>query len=346
MLGAFLSHSFPLAAQPLRSFSSKHNTEHAFLGKNYFRYGQQTCLPPSTHHRSFSPPKLHPPFPLRFCPIDHAFWEDYSEEEHTRLNEDEQSTARSPRASLGFSPLRPTKPVSQPRSNTPTPSHVMGARAAVTTATQIAAVSNAAVKTASVKTLAMKSVAVKAADLAAKGMRASAAAPAKAAAARSVPTKPAAAAAKGTPAKVTRVTPAATSSVVVNSSPVGSVATKVAGEKAREQGNGRAAHTAVRGAVGKAALRGVEAAGGHAAGVGSGLGRGGGGATLIPKPGQSRAEHTAAAAKAVQAAPHITHKPAAPAAAVAATLIPKPCYPANSGIPKPHSAEPKGRGSW
>ncbi|CAI5502063.1 unnamed protein product [Closterium sp. Naga37s-1] len=299
--------------------------------------------------------------------INHAFWKDYSEEEQTwlrqqrlhavavrvgRLNEDEQSTARSPRASLGFSPLRPTKPVSQPRSNTPvsqprsnmpvsqprsntpvsqprsntpTPTHVMGARAAVTTAVlKRAGVSNADVKTASVRSVAVKSVPVKAAVSAAKAIRVSAAAPAKAAAARSIPAKPAAAAAKGAPAKATRVTPAAASSVAAKSSPAGSVATKAAGLKTREQGNRRAEHMAVRAVAGKAALGRVEAAGGRAAGSGESSGRSDGGATLIPQPGQSRAAHTAAAAKAVHAAPHSTRKPAAPAAAVPATRIPKP----------------------
>ncbi|CAI5486633.1 unnamed protein product [Closterium sp. Naga37s-1] len=132
-----------------------------------------------------------------------------------QLNEDEQSTPRSPRASLGFSPLRPTKPrsntpVSQLRSNTPTPTHVI-----------------------------------------AKGTRASAAAPANAAVVRIAPVKPAAAAAKGTPTKATRVAPGAAKSVSVKSCPVGSVAKKVAGENAREQGDERAAPMAVRAAAGK-----------------------------------------------------------------------------------------------
>ncbi|CAI5997544.1 unnamed protein product [Closterium sp. NIES-64] len=123
------------------------------------------------------------------------------------------------------------------------------------------------------------------------------------------------------------MTPAATSSVAVKPSPVGRMPTKAAGEKVRDQCNGMAAGAAVcaaaaAAAAGKATLGRVEAARGRAAGVGSGSGRGGGGATLIPQPGQSRAAHTAAAAKAVQAAPHSTRKPAAPAAAVAATRIP------------------------
>ncbi|CAI5495114.1 unnamed protein product [Closterium sp. Naga37s-1] len=253
-----------------------------------------------------------------------------------RLNEDEQSTARSPRASLGFSPLRPTKPVSQPRSNTPTPTHVMGARAAATTAVvKAAAVTNAvvksvavssrAVKAVSVKNIAVKNVPVKAAVSAAKGTpvkgtRAPAAAPVKAA------VKPAAAAANGSPAKATRVTPAAAKSVAVKCSPAGSVATKAAAEKVRDQGNGRSAGVAVcAAAAGKATLGGVEAAGGRAAGVGSGSGRGGGGASGIPQPGQSRAAHTASQA-----------------AAVTGTRIPKPRTTTASGIPKPRPAAPKG----
>ncbi|CAI5978960.1 unnamed protein product [Closterium sp. NIES-64] len=167
-------------------------------------------------------------FQFTISAIDHEFWKDFSKADGTWL----------------YAPL------THPRSNTSTSTHIMGARAAATTV----AVTSATAQIAAVTSAA-----------------------------------PAATAAKGAPAKATHVTPAAAKKVVVESSPVGSMATKAAAEKVREQGNGKAAHTAVRSAAGKAALGGVEAAGGRAGGAGWGSGRGGGGASGIREPGQSRA---------------------------------------------------------
>ncbi|CAI5502368.1 unnamed protein product [Closterium sp. Naga37s-1] len=115
-----------------------------------------------------------------------------------RFNEEEQCAMRSPRASLGFSPLRP-KPVAKPPSKKPRPRDVMGTAAAV----KPRAVQSGQATVAAAATKATP--ASKATSLNATPAKAT---PAKASPAKVTPVT--AMPAKATPAKVTpvKVTPA------------------------------------------------------------------------------------------------------------------------------------------
>ncbi|CAI6009480.1 unnamed protein product [Closterium sp. NIES-65] len=108
-----------------------------------------------------------------------------------RFSEKEQCALRSPRASLGFSPLRP-KPVAKPPSKKPRPRDVMGTAAAV-------------------KPRAVQSGQATVAAAAAKATRASKATPAEA--------TPAEATLKATPVKVTPVKATPTKATPANATP-------------------------------------------------------------------------------------------------------------------------------
>ncbi|CAI5480231.1 unnamed protein product [Closterium sp. Yama58-4] len=134
-----------------------------------------------------------------------------------RFNEVEQCAVRSPRASLGFSPLRP-KPVAKPPSKKPRPRDVMGTAAAVKPravhsgqATVAAAAAKATPATATpAKATPTKATPAKATPAKATPAKATpaTAAPAKVTPAKAMPTK--VAPAKVTPAKASpaEVTPA------------------------------------------------------------------------------------------------------------------------------------------
>ncbi|CAI5502343.1 unnamed protein product [Closterium sp. Naga37s-1] len=136
-----------------------------------------------------------------------------------RFNEEEQCAMRSPRASLGFSPLRP-KPVAKPPSKKPRPRDVMGAAAAVkprATQSGQATVAAAAFKVTPAKETPAKTTSSKATLAKATPAKVT---PTKATPVKVTPTKAApakvtqtkAAPAKATPAKVmpptTKATPA------------------------------------------------------------------------------------------------------------------------------------------
>ncbi|CAI5502367.1 unnamed protein product [Closterium sp. Naga37s-1] len=145
-----------------------------------------------------------------------------------RFNEEEQCAMRSPRASLGFSPLRP-KPVAKPPSKKPRPRDVMGTAAAV----KPRAVQSGQVAVAAAAFNATPAKATPAKTTLAKLT------PAKAAPAKATPTK-------ATPAKVApvKVTPAKASPAKVapstkavpakapasNVTPAGPIAMGVVGE--------------------------------------------------------------------------------------------------------------------
>ncbi|CAI7830747.1 unnamed protein product [Closterium sp. NIES-54] len=131
-----------------------------------------------------------------------------------RFNEEEQCTMRSPRASLGFSPLR-TKPVAKPPSKKPRPRDVMGAAAAVkprATQSGQATVAAAAFKVTLAKETPAKTTSSKATLAKATPAKVT---PTKAIPVKVTPTKAApakvmqtkAAPAKAMPAKLTQVTP-------------------------------------------------------------------------------------------------------------------------------------------
>ncbi|CAI5984072.1 unnamed protein product [Closterium sp. NIES-64] len=131
-----------------------------------------------------------------------------------RLNEVEQCTIRSPRASLGFSPLRP-KPVAKPPSKKPRPRDVMGTAAAVkprAVHSGQATVAAAAAKATPVKATPVKATQAKATPAKATQAKATEAkaTPAKVTPAKETPAKAAfAKATPATPAKATRAINAA-----------------------------------------------------------------------------------------------------------------------------------------
>ncbi|CAI5928553.1 unnamed protein product [Closterium sp. NIES-64] len=131
-----------------------------------------------------------------------------------RFSEKEQCAMRSPRASLGFSPLRP-KPVAKPPSKKPRPRDVMGTAAAVKP--RAVQSGQATVAAAAVKATAAKATA-------AKTTEAKLVTPAKATPAKAAPTK--ATPAKVTPAKATpaKVAPP-TKAVPAKATPPGPTAT-------------------------------------------------------------------------------------------------------------------------
>ncbi|CAI5500187.1 unnamed protein product [Closterium sp. Naga37s-1] len=138
-----------------------------------------------------------------------------------RFSEKEQCAIHPPRASLGFSPLRP-KPVAKPPSKKPRPRDVMGTAAAVkpravhsgqatvaAAATKATAAKATPAKTTEAKPTSVKATPAKATPVKATPAKAAPAkaTPAKATPAKATPTK--ATPAKATPAKVTptNVTP-------------------------------------------------------------------------------------------------------------------------------------------
>ncbi|CAI5995682.1 unnamed protein product [Closterium sp. NIES-65] len=133
-----------------------------------------------------------------------------------RLNKVEQCTIRSPRASLGFSPLRP-KPVAKPPSKKPRPRDVMGTAAAVkprAVHSGQATVAAAAAKATPVKATPVKATQAKATPAKATQAKATEAkaTPAKVTPAKATPTK--AAPAKATPATPAKATRAINAAVV------------------------------------------------------------------------------------------------------------------------------------
>ncbi|CAI5527288.1 unnamed protein product [Closterium sp. Naga37s-1] len=148
-----------------------------------------------------------------------------------RFNEVEQCAMRSPRASLGFSPLRP-KPVAKPPSKKPRPRDVMGTAAAVKPRTVQSGQSTVAA--AATKATPAKVTPAKAAPKATPAKVAPAkATPAKATPAKATPAKatPAKATpAKATPAKATPAKPTPAKATPAKATPVKGVVGEMVGE--------------------------------------------------------------------------------------------------------------------